>query len=108
MGIESREAERWADAYPAELGVLGKDNEQVIEGCREGGPEMRWSAYLFMDNFLGIAHEESTQRLVLFPQFRLRGLLRLDNEGNPSIRGGGVCHMPPKGFIASKRFRLDP
>ena len=52
LEIDSYEAERWADTYPAELVDVGKTKEQAIEECREREPMMRKLAYRLMDNFL--------------------------------------------------------
>ncbi len=35
-----------------ELEAVGKTREQVLEECRERGPEMRGLANLLIDNFL--------------------------------------------------------
>ncbi|MFQ6075307.1 MAG: type 1 glutamine amidotransferase [Candidatus Bathyarchaeia archaeon] len=53
LEIDRCEVEIWADAYPAELDLVGKRREQVIDECREREPEMRRLAYRLMDNFLG-------------------------------------------------------
>jgi GMP synthase-like glutamine amidotransferase len=53
LEIDSSEAGRWADAYPAELKAVGKTRDQVVQECREKEPEMEKLAYLLMDNFLG-------------------------------------------------------
>ena len=54
LEIGASEAERWADAYPAELGAVGKTRGHVVEECRVREPEMTRLARLLMDNFLGM------------------------------------------------------
>lgn len=55
LEIDSSEAERWADAYPAELEAVGKTRQQVLEECREREPEMGRLARRLMENFLGLS-----------------------------------------------------
>ena len=52
LEIDGSEAGRWADAYPTELGAVGKTREQVVRECREREPEMERLAHLLMNNFL--------------------------------------------------------
>ena len=52
LEIDSSEAGRWADIYPAELDAVGKTKSQVLAEYKEREPEMRRLAYTLMDNFL--------------------------------------------------------
>jgi GMP synthase-like glutamine amidotransferase len=54
LEITSADTARWADAYPKELGAVGKTKEQVVEECRVKELEMRRLANLLMDNFLAM------------------------------------------------------
>jgi len=55
LEIDRREAERWADAYSAEIGEVGKTREQVLRECIEREPQMKALARRLMDNFMGLA-----------------------------------------------------
>jgi len=52
LEITSRDAERWADAYPEEPKAIGKTREQVLSECREAESEMKNLAEKLMQNFL--------------------------------------------------------
>jgi GMP synthase-like glutamine amidotransferase len=53
LEIDSSEAERWLDAYPGEVEILGKTREQIINECKDKELEMKNLASLLMENFLG-------------------------------------------------------
>ena len=55
LEIDSSEAGRWADAYPAELDAVGKTRQQVLEECGEREPEMGRLARRLMENFIGLS-----------------------------------------------------
>jgi len=52
LEITSRDAERWADAYPEEPKAIGKTREQVLSECMEAESEMKNLAEKLMQNFL--------------------------------------------------------
>ena len=52
LEITSRDAKRWADAYPEEPKVIGKTREQVMAECMETEAEMGKLAERLMQNFL--------------------------------------------------------
>jgi GMP synthase (glutamine-hydrolysing) len=52
LEIDHREAERWTNAYPAELEAVSKTKKQVVDECREREPEMRQLAERLVENFL--------------------------------------------------------
>ena len=55
LEINSSEAGRWADTYPAELDAVGKTRQQVLAECRERELEMGRLARRLMENFLGLS-----------------------------------------------------
>jgi GMP synthase (glutamine-hydrolysing) len=54
LEITSRDAERWADAYPDEPAAIGKTRGQVLEECRVHEHEMRRLAEKLMNNLLAM------------------------------------------------------
>lgn len=52
LEITSKEAERWAKAYPNEPGAIGKTIEQVLTECRANDEEMSELSETLMKNFL--------------------------------------------------------
>jgi GMP synthase-like glutamine amidotransferase len=52
LEITSRDAQRWADAYPDEPRHIGTTREQVLEECRDYEDEMILLAHRLMENFL--------------------------------------------------------
>jgi len=52
LEITSRDAERWADAYPMEPKAIGKTREQALDECMEAESEMKKLAEKLMGNFL--------------------------------------------------------
>jgi len=55
LEIDHKEAEKWVVAYPSELEVVGKTQEQVLEECRVREPEMRRLAERLVKNFLAMS-----------------------------------------------------
>jgi len=58
LEVDSLEAGRWADAYPAELEAVKKTRQQVLDECKEREPEMRELSSLLMYNFLNLSKSQ--------------------------------------------------
>ncbi len=54
LEVTSKDAERWAEAYPSEPKAIGKTSEQALNECRENESTMKLLAEKLVNNFLSL------------------------------------------------------